>query len=150
MALPLSPRTADDTQSPTEYSLPRRSAPAASRVVMDMIDHIPTLNLRGGNAPEGRAQERGDVGGDPQSSAAAALRATTATAGAFPGKSLALSRVFLINDVERQADVRDFLILQRDFGFHRLGMKRSVPRQSLLRVRHGRHSKIWPPSAVSM
>ena len=71
----------------------------------------------GGNAPEARAQERGDVGGDPQSSAAAPLRATAATAGVFPGKSLALSRVFLIQDVERrQADVRDFLIPQRDPG----------------------------------
>jgi hypothetical protein len=45
-------------------------------------------------------------------SAAAAVTATTttattgATAEVFPGKSLAISRVFLINDVERrQADV---------------------------------------------
>jgi hypothetical protein len=90
-------------------------------------------------------------------SAAAAVTATTttattgATAGVFLGKSLAISRVFPINDVERrQADVRDFLIPQRDFGFHRLGLKRSVPRQSFLRVRHGRHSKIWPPSGISM
>jgi hypothetical protein len=75
------------------------------------------------------------------------MGATAATAGVFPGKSLAVSRVFLINDVERrQADVRDFLIPQRDFGFHR---QRVVPRQSLLRVRHGR-LQIWPPSGVSM
>ena len=38
--------------------------------------------------------------------------------------ALAVSRVFLIKDAERrQADVRDFLIPQRDFGFHRLGIK---------------------------
>ena len=85
--------------------------------------------------PKTRAQERGDVSGDPQGSAAATLRATAATAGVFPGKSLAVSRVFLVQDVERrQADVRDFLIPQRDFGFHRLGMKRGVPRQFVSRA----------------
>jgi hypothetical protein len=112
---------------------------------MGVARSICSQNLRGGMAAEARAQERGDVGGDPQSSAAAALRATAATAGVFPGKSLALSRVFLIQDVERrQADVRYFLIPQRDFGFHRLGMKRGVPRQSLLRVRHGRTPNMAP------
>jgi hypothetical protein len=38
---------------------------------------------------------------------------------------------------------------QRDFGFHRLGIKRGVPRQSSLRVRHG-ELQIWDPSGVGM
>ena len=68
-------------------------------------------------------------------SAAAAMTATTTAAGVFRGKSLAVSRVFLFKDVERcQADVRDFLIAHRDFGFHRFGIHRGVSRRGLLRL----------------
>jgi hypothetical protein len=63
------------------------------------------------------------------------MTATTTAAGVFPGKSLAVSRVFLFKDVERrQADVRDFLIAHRDFGFHRFGIHPGAPHRGLLRV----------------
>jgi hypothetical protein len=60
---------------------------------MDMARSISHKICAGVLRPKTRAQVRGDVGADPQSSAAAALRATAATAGVFSGKSLALTRV---------------------------------------------------------
>ena len=91
------------------------------------------------NGPKLAFQERGDVGGDPQSSAAASLGRTAATAGVFwPSAAFSLSKTRNVAKLTLETSSCPSVIS----GFTGSGLSAVFRVKVRFRVRHG-ELQIW-------